>query len=256
MPSALLGNADGAGDLIAAHAVLAVRQHPHGYHPFVESKGAISEDRSDLDAELFLAPTALPTLLICKPDGVADLAATHADDLTIGPAHCRDFINANLLIAKVLNRVYECLGVCHKERIATLVRLVKYIITNRVTIIYLTEDELRLIKIGRGRNVMADPIQEHADKVALQMIIDSLIWGLERSAARNKAYSEVIQTLPNQPELMGLVRQRETTLARSEPEKYSDLRNQAIQALEDHSPDALVQLARTVQERVRTWGLA
>jgi hypothetical protein len=93
------------------------------------------EDGSNLHRELFLASTALVTLLVGKPEGIADLAATHADDLTIRPTHRRDFINANLLIAKVLNRVYECLGVCHKERIATLVRLVKYIITHRVGIV-------------------------------------------------------------------------------------------------------------------------
>lgn len=50
-------------------------------------------------------------------------------NLTIRPTHRRDFINANLLIAKVLNRVYESGRVCHKERIPNPVRLVKYIIT-------------------------------------------------------------------------------------------------------------------------------
>ena len=72
------------------------------------------EDRPYFDAELFLAPTALPTLLVRQPERVSDLAAVRAEDFSIRPAHRRDFINANLLIAKVLNRVYESGWVFHE----------------------------------------------------------------------------------------------------------------------------------------------
>jgi len=54
-----------------------------------------------------LQPRHFPPLLIRQPEHIADLATGWAEDLAIGPAHRRDFINANLLITKVLNRVYE-----------------------------------------------------------------------------------------------------------------------------------------------------
>jgi hypothetical protein len=72
------------------------------------------EDGSDLDGELLFAASALPPLLIRQPEHIADLATGWAEDLAIGPAHRRDFINANLLITKVLNRVYESGWVCHE----------------------------------------------------------------------------------------------------------------------------------------------
>jgi hypothetical protein len=87
------------------------------------------EDGSNLDGELFLAAPALPPLLIGKPERIADFATARAEDFAIGPAHRRDFIDANLLIAKVLNRVYESDWVCHKQSIPHWGKLVKYIIT-------------------------------------------------------------------------------------------------------------------------------
>jgi hypothetical protein len=90
------------------------------------------EDGSDLDRELLLAAPALPTLLVGKPEDIANLPTCHAVDFAIGPAHGRDFINANLLIAKVLDRVYESGGVFHRQSIPPPPKLVKYIVTNRV----------------------------------------------------------------------------------------------------------------------------
>jgi hypothetical protein len=93
------------------------------------------EDRSNLDGELLFAAPTLPPLLIGKPEDVSDLATMGAEDLTIGPAHRRYFIDANLLIAKVLNRIYESGGVCHELNIPRWGKLGKYIITNRVGIL-------------------------------------------------------------------------------------------------------------------------
>ena len=81
-----------------------------------------------LTLNCFLHP--LPTLLVRQPERIADLAAVRAEDFTIRPAHRRDFINANLLIAKVLNRVYESGGVFHDSNIPQWGKLVKYIITS------------------------------------------------------------------------------------------------------------------------------
>ena len=77
-------------------------------------KRGIVEDGSNLDRELLFATPALEPLLIGKPDDIPDLTAADAENFAIGPAHRRDFINANLLIAKVLNRVYESSWVCHE----------------------------------------------------------------------------------------------------------------------------------------------
>jgi hypothetical protein len=80
------------------------------------SRGIV-EDRSDLDAELLLASPALPPLLVGKPDSIADLPATRAGDLTVGPLHLCDRVDANLLIGKVLYCVYESGGICHYSTI-------------------------------------------------------------------------------------------------------------------------------------------
>ena len=88
------------------------------------------ENCANLDGELLFAAPALPPLLIGKPKRIADFATVWAEYFAIRPAHRRDFINANLLIAKVLNSFYESGGVCHKQSITNPVRLVKYIITN------------------------------------------------------------------------------------------------------------------------------
>jgi hypothetical protein len=93
------------------------------------------EDGSNLHRELLFASPALETLLIGQPEQIADLAAPDAELLAIRPTHRRDFINANLLIAKVLNRVYESGWVCHDSNIPPWGKLVKYIITNRVGIV-------------------------------------------------------------------------------------------------------------------------
>ncbi len=88
------------------------------------------EDRADLDGELFLASATLPTLLLRKPDALINQAASRAGYFTVRPAHLRDFVDANLLIAKVLDRIYECDWIFHYCTIMELFRLVKYITTS------------------------------------------------------------------------------------------------------------------------------
>jgi len=101
---------------------------------------------------------------------------------------------------------------------------------------------------------MEDPIQEHADLIATKTLFEALFQSLEDASLRNKAYSEVIQTMPNQAAIMAQVQEREKTLTRLEPQKYSDLLNRAIHALEGRSLAELVPLGRAVQERVQHWG--
>ena len=76
------------------------------------------EDGSHLHRELLFAAPALPPLLIGEPNQIASLTTPNAELLTIRPTHLSHFIDANLLIAKVLYCVYECGWVCHELTIA------------------------------------------------------------------------------------------------------------------------------------------
>jgi hypothetical protein len=84
---------------------------------------------SNFDGELLLASTAFEPFLVGKPDQIIDLTATDAELLTVRPTHLRYFINANLLIAEILNRVYESGWICHELTIPGYGWFVKYIIT-------------------------------------------------------------------------------------------------------------------------------
>src|SRR5436305_445987 len=53
MPCGFLRNTQVARDLIAANAVLTTDQQPHRSQPFVEAKGGILKNCSDLYRELF-----------------------------------------------------------------------------------------------------------------------------------------------------------------------------------------------------------
>src|SRR5262249_37757182 len=61
-PCGLLSDSSSAGNLITAHAVLAVSQHPHCEEPLVQSDRRLLKDRSNLDGKLRLrvARLALP----------------------------------------------------------------------------------------------------------------------------------------------------------------------------------------------------
>ena len=61
-PCALLCNANCAMDFIAAHAILAIADHPDRGHPLVERDRRIFKNRADLDCELLLASVAEPEL--------------------------------------------------------------------------------------------------------------------------------------------------------------------------------------------------
>src|ERR1700722_4841062 len=87
------------------------------------------EDGSNLHRELLFAATALKTLLVGQPDEVIHLATANAELVTVRPAHCRYFINANLLFAEVLNCRYECGWICHNSTLQSHLWFVKYIST-------------------------------------------------------------------------------------------------------------------------------
>src|ERR1017187_9413438 len=97
-PCRLLSDANIAGQLIGADAVLAVRQEPHRREPFLERDGRILENGIQLDGIL---PTALPTLpaaLVLEPVLPILTGETRGAFRASRPAHERYGVNAGLLI--------------------------------------------------------------------------------------------------------------------------------------------------------------
>lgn len=86
-------------------------------------------------------------------------------------------------------------------------------------------------------------------------LIDALFNALELVSRRNQAYRDTISKQPNSKALSAQVKQSLKTLyALSEPDKYSDLRQRAIAAVQGHNFLESDLLARTVQERSGVWG--
>jgi hypothetical protein len=102
---------------------------------------------------------------------------------------------------------------------------------------------------------MSNASEQFDAYIAIREFADSMFLALEDVSLRNKAYSEVVRTEPNQADLAARVQAAEDSLRNlAEPLKYSDLRDQTIHALEARSLDELPRLGREVQERVQTWG--
>jgi len=115
-PCGLLSDSQVAANLIGANAVFAVHEHPQSHEPFVERHGAILENRAYFDGELFPAILALPPLLSRKVVVLCILAmGTYR---AVGPADRGDGINADLLIAEVLDSLLESFGLHGDFRIA------------------------------------------------------------------------------------------------------------------------------------------
>src|SRR5712671_6914177 len=53
-PCALLGNSNGAMDLIGRNPILAIDNHPSRHEPFIQTDGRVFHDSSDLDGKLAL----------------------------------------------------------------------------------------------------------------------------------------------------------------------------------------------------------
>jgi hypothetical protein len=99
-PCRLLGDFESLPNLVARDSVLAVRHHPHGAEPFVETDSRILKDRADLDRELLLAVLALPK----EPRGKVGsplTGASRADGLTARPFNSSNLVDAGLGVAVV-----------------------------------------------------------------------------------------------------------------------------------------------------------
>jgi hypothetical protein len=61
-PSRLLSDTQGASHFAGGDTVCAVAKNPEGTHPFIQPKGGVFEDGSNLGGELLLASSAKPDL--------------------------------------------------------------------------------------------------------------------------------------------------------------------------------------------------
>jgi hypothetical protein len=112
-PRGLLSNSQVAANFIAGDSILAICNQPHAGKPFIQAKGRVFKDRSDLDGELtlWMADAALPPQLILEE---ANLGAT-ADraDYTVSPfgTASDEVVKTVLLVREVNDSFLQCLGV-------------------------------------------------------------------------------------------------------------------------------------------------
>jgi hypothetical protein len=109
-PSRLLSQAEIAGDFVAAHAVLAVRDKSHRREPFAQRDGRLVEDRADLDGKLFPAfcGAALPDSASFEEHRFPGFAVRAG--YTLGPTLARKVVQSIVRIVKVNNRFGHCFG--------------------------------------------------------------------------------------------------------------------------------------------------
>ena len=89
-----------------ANAILAANQQPQSREPLLQLNRAILEDSIDLDGELAATGTALPALLSLEVVGIHGVPTrTVWAAWAVRPAHSGYSVNANLFVAKVLNRL-------------------------------------------------------------------------------------------------------------------------------------------------------
>src|SRR6266404_111418 len=111
VPGRFLRDAESACNLIGTDTVLAVRQHPHGYHPLVHAERRILKNRADFDGELFLASLAEPNLPR-RDEGVLCRLAARASNCACRPAQRHRIVESLLRVAKESYRLLQGLGKC------------------------------------------------------------------------------------------------------------------------------------------------
>lgn len=104
-PCGFLGNAQVAGDFVAADAVLAVHEQPHRGQPLGERNRAILENAADLDGELFPAVFALPDPAGLHERAINRFAVRAAD--AIRPAEGRDELSRHVHVREIGDRAEQ-----------------------------------------------------------------------------------------------------------------------------------------------------
>ena len=99
-PRRLLSNSERAMNLVTAHPVPAVDQHPRCRHPLIQPKCGVLKDRADLERELLLASVAEPKLP--RLDERVLLGATAwTGHFAIGPAKLLRIFKRSVGVAEI-----------------------------------------------------------------------------------------------------------------------------------------------------------
>jgi hypothetical protein len=101
-PRRLLSDSKRTSNLATGNTIASVNDHPESRHPLIQAERRILKDRSNLDGELLVAPTAEP-----EPPRLDEVVfvrvAPRADDLPIGPAEFHCVIEGAVRIGEVNN---------------------------------------------------------------------------------------------------------------------------------------------------------
>ena len=113
-PCGLLSDAESAAHFIRANAVLAIRNHPNGDKPLVQTNRRILKDGPDLDRELpmMVDGLALPLVLILEEDHVFP-ATSGAGYNAIRPAQLDHEVEAVVRVGEVNHSLLESLWSFH-----------------------------------------------------------------------------------------------------------------------------------------------
>jgi hypothetical protein len=108
-PSSLLRDSESAMDFVRGNTVLARDEHPESRKPLLQRDGRLFKDRPNFDGELATAVPAFPPFLGLQIVGIPAQVVAGSPAVravrSLRPAHEGDSINADLFVAKVLNRL-------------------------------------------------------------------------------------------------------------------------------------------------------
>lgn len=140
-PSGLLGDAECTSHLSRANSVLAIADDPESTHPLIESERGILEDRSNLEAELFLAARAKPDLASLD-EGVLLRPAARAANYAVREAHIERVLESAISVREVDDCLLECVRGFHSSNLRPIALCVKYVIALlRQQKLYTSSDE-------------------------------------------------------------------------------------------------------------------
>ena len=106
------GDAKVTRHLVAGNSVLAVDQHPHASHPFIQTEGAILKDRFHLDGELALATLAEPQQAGLD-ERVFVSPTSWTGDYSARPAQVHGIYESTLRVSEVNYRILKGFGMLH-----------------------------------------------------------------------------------------------------------------------------------------------
>lgn len=128
VPCTLLSDTDVAGKFVAGYPVLAVRNHPNCHHPFIQTQRGVLEDRAHLQAELLLAPIALPDTASLDESALLR-PTTGASYHPIREPQFKGVLKSTVGIGEEDDCLLKCMRGLHIENVPLFFTCVKYVIS-------------------------------------------------------------------------------------------------------------------------------